>query len=199
MSPPKKKLAPHEAWDALEKMELDDEVERVLALSDEDLDEELRKTGVNVERVRQRGEDLGRRLEAERGERKATTGRPGPAAPSRRRSVAWLAAAAIAAAVAGVLAMNAGTVVAWFRPGLPIGPDDGGMVPRPPSPQERAEALRWRARGECDRGDLVECQRDLDEARGLEPAGETRPEVVEMRRVLAGPDEDGRLKPKAPR
>jgi hypothetical protein len=196
MSTPKKKLAPHEAWDALEKMELDDEVERVLALSDEDLDEELRKTGVHPGRVRQRGEDLGRRLEAQRGARKATTGRPGPAAPSRRRSIAWLAAAAVAVAVAVVFAMNAGTVVAWFRPGPPIGPDGGGMVPQPPSPQELAQALRWRARGECDRGALVECQRDLDEARGLEPAGETRPEVVEMRRVIAGPEEDGGLKPK---
>jgi hypothetical protein len=196
MSTKKKKLAPDEAWDALEQMAIDDEVERVLALSDEDLDEELRKTGVHPGRVRQRGEDLGRRLEAERAARKATTGRPGPADPSRRRWVAWLAAAAMGAAVAGVLGMNAGAVVAWFRPAPPIGPDDGGMVPRPPSPRELAEALRWRARGECDRGDLGECQRDLDEAGRLEPAGEARPEVVEMRRVLAGPEEEGGLKPK---
>jgi hypothetical protein len=199
MSTPKKKLAPDEAWDALQQLAADDEVERVLALSDEDLDDELRKTGVNPERVRQRGEDLARRLETERAVRGTTTGRPGLAAPSRRRSVAWVATAALAAAVAGVFAMNAGPVVAWFRPGPAIGPDDAGMGPRPPSPQELAQALRWRARGECDRGDLGECQRDLDEARGLEPAGETRPEVVEMRRVIAGPAEEGGVKPKPPR
>ena len=196
MSTPKKKLAPDEAWDALEKMAVDDEVERVLALSDEDLDEELRKTGANPERVRERGENLGRRLAAEGQARKASPGRAGSAATSRRRWVAWLAAATLGAAVVGVLAMNAGAVVAWLRPLPPIGPDDGGLLPRPLSPQELAESLRGRARAECSRGDYVRCERDLDEARALEPAGEARPEVVELRRAIAGPEEEGGLKPR---
>ena len=195
MSTPKKKLAPDEAWDALEKMAVDDEVERVLALSDEDLDEELRKTGANPERVRERGENLGRRLAAEGEARKASPGRAGSAATSRRRWVAWLAAATLGAAVVGVLAVNAGTLVAWFRPLPPIGPDDGGLVPRQPSPQDLAETLRGRARAECSRGELEGCERDLDEARALEPAGEARPEVAEMRRIIAGPEGEGGLKP----
>jgi len=190
MSTEKKKLAPDEAWDALEQMAIDDEVERVLALSDEDLDAELRKTGANPERVRQRGEDLGRRLA---GEREAS--RTGVASTSRRRWVAWLAAATLGAAVVGVVAMNAGTVVAWFRP-VPIGPDDAGLVPRQPPPQELAESLRGRARSECRRGELDGCRRDLDEASALDPAGEARPEVVELRRTIAGREEDGGLKPK---
>jgi len=116
MSPEKKKLAPDEAWDALEKMAADDEVERVLALSDEDLDAELGKTGANPERVRQRGEDLGRRLVAERGAREAAGRRKGSAGTSRRRWVAWLAAATLGTAVVTVLAMNVGTIVAATVP-----------------------------------------------------------------------------------
>jgi len=190
MSTEKKKLAPDEAWDALEKMAVDDEVERVLALSDEDLDAELAKTGANPERVRQRGDDLGRRLVAGREASKGVA-----ASASRRRWVAWLAAATLGAVVAAVLAMNAGTVVAWFRP-VPIGPDDAGIVPRQPPPQELAESLRGRARSECSRGELDGCKRDLDEASALDPAGEARPEVLELRNVLAGREEDGGLKPK---
>jgi hypothetical protein len=189
MSTEKKKLAPDEAWDALGKMAVDDEVERVLALSDEDLDAELRKTGANPERVRQRGEELGRRLV---GERAGSTNR---APPSRRRWAAWLAAATLGAVVAGVLAMNAGTVVAWFRP-LPIGPDDGGLVPGPSREQERAASLRVRAQSECSRVALEACRRDLDEASALDPAGEARPDVVELRRILGGREEEGGLKPR---
>ena len=195
MSTPKKKLAPDEAWDALQKMAVDDEVERVLALSDEDLDAELGKTGANPERVRQRGEDLGRKLVAEREAREAGKGRTGAAGTSRRRWVAWLAAATLGAGVVTVLAMNVGTIVAWFGP-VPIGPDDGGVFPRQPPPQELAESLRSRARSECSLGELDGCQRDLDEARALDPAGEARPEVVELRKTIAGHEEDGGLKPR---
>jgi hypothetical protein len=91
--------------------------------------------------------------------------------------------------------MNVGTIVAWFGP-APIGPDDAGLFPRQPPPQELADSLRTRARSECSVGELEGCQRDLDEARALDPAGEARPEVVELRRTIAGREDDGGVKPR---
>src|SRR5260370_40952592 len=60
-----KKRTPAEAWDALENMAFDDEVARVLALSDEQLDEELKESGLDPQRVRERGRALGERLRSE--------------------------------------------------------------------------------------------------------------------------------------
>src|SRR6516162_6173510 len=100
MEPTKKKRAPEEAWDALEKMELDDEVDRVLGLSDKELDDELAKAGADPQRVRDRGRTVAAQIEATATppvERAPTPS--GPAAPARVvplrrvRLVALLAAA----------------------------------------------------------------------------------------------------------
>lgn len=184
MSTEKKKLAPDEAWDALEKMALDDEVERVLALSDEELDDELEKKGANPARVRQRGEDLGRRLEAER---EAARRRKASVAPSRAPWVAWLVAASLGGGVVTAVTMNYGAIMARLRP-VPIGPDDAGALPRPSPEQQLAASLRSRAYSDCTLGKLDACRQKLDEARGLDPAGEAGSDVVELRRTLAAPE-----------
>jgi hypothetical protein len=44
--------------------------------------------------------------------------------------------------------------------------------------------------------DLEACRRDLDEASALDPAGEARPDVVELRRIIAAREEEGGLKPR---
>ncbi len=58
MVPPKKRTA-DEAWNALEKMDVDDEVDRVLGLSEKELDDELAKGGVDPKGVRERGRAMG--------------------------------------------------------------------------------------------------------------------------------------------
>jgi DNA-directed RNA polymerase specialized sigma24 family protein len=51
-----------------------------------------------------------------------------------------------------------------------------------PTPRERAATLRQHAIDELGHGDAAGCLRHLDEARELDPAGETRPEVVQARK-----------------
>ena len=197
MSGTKKKLAPHEAWDALEKMAVDDEVERVLALSDEALDAELEKGSANPARVRQRGEDLGRRLAQERD----ASRRRASAAPSRAPWVAWLVAASLGGATVTVVATNYGAIMARFRP-VPIGPDDGGSLPRRTPDQELAAQLRSRAYSDCTLEWFVACRQKLDQARDLNPAGEASSDVMELRKTLAEhekpetPPKDGEKQPK---
>ena len=66
------------------------------------------------------------------------------------------------------------------------GKGDKGMVTEP-SPQELAATLRKEALRACDAGDWAECEARLDEARGLDPAGERTAEVEEARaQVEAG-------------
>jgi DNA-directed RNA polymerase specialized sigma24 family protein len=60
-------------------------------------------------------------------------------------------------------------------------PDHEG--PTKPAPSD-ARALRDRAHRECDAGEWRACADDLDEARKLDPAGET-PEIVALRRSAA--------------
>ncbi len=88
----------------------------------------------------------------------------------------WLAELA-AAAVLAVLAL-----LLWRL----FHRDDPIAVPEPrprstsevtPSPIERAHALREKAFEECDRSKWKECLEKLDEAKGLDPAGDRDPKV----------------------
>src|SRR5260370_1538437 len=124
-----KKRTPAEAWDALENMAFDDEVERVLALSDEQLDEELKESGLDPQRVRERGRALGEQLRSEHKSsvpderpvpppprarllsREGVDERPPPSARVRiAKRVRWVAALA-AALSATAIAMMSGPVV----------------------------------------------------------------------------------------
>jgi pimeloyl-ACP methyl ester carboxylesterase len=190
MSTPKKpKLAPDEAWDALEKMAVDDEVERVLALSDEALDAELKAAGADPVRVRERGEALGRKL--------VLQGTSVGAAP-RTRWVAWLAAAAFGALVVSFVAVNFSGTMARFRP-VPIGPDEGGLAPPPDAlARERVATLREQGFAACAQGSFGECQQKLDDAMRLDPAGEADPRVVQARKDVAVHERPEKPKPSNP-
>jgi hypothetical protein len=197
-TPKKRKLAPDEAWDALEKMAVDDEVERVLALSDEELDAELKRAGSDPAKVRERGEALGRKLAPEE---KA----PAPApAPRRTGRVVWLVAAAFGALLVGLVAVNVSGVMARFRP-LPIGPDEGGLSAPPGALAKRqAATLRDQGLGECAKGAYDACKGHLDAAMQLDPAGEADPRVVRAREDIAAqerpdkPDKPDKPKPPNP-
>jgi hypothetical protein len=96
--------------------------------------------------------------------------------------------------------MNLATVVAWFQP-EPIGPDtvDSALAG---GPREQASKLRDEAVAACRASQWTTCGLKLEEARVLDPAGESDPRVLQARREIAdaapsdaGPEKPERLKP----
>jgi hypothetical protein len=102
----KRKRQPHEVWDALEKMALEDEAERVAAMSDEQLDAELRAAGIDPEETRRKGDEIAARAAEIAGRagpvpvEPAKTVTPTPPAPKKhpRWSMPVVAAMLVAAA-----------------------------------------------------------------------------------------------------
>jgi len=62
----KKKRTAKEVWEAIERQAAEDEMDRIQALSSEDLDRELREQGVDPEKVRNEGLELVKRLSERR-------------------------------------------------------------------------------------------------------------------------------------
>jgi hypothetical protein len=174
-----KKRTAEEAWDALEQMSVDDEVDRVLSLSDEELDAELARGGVDPDKVRARGEALAARMatsDVQRPEnvvRLENTKRPdkGRAPASLRvRWVAWLAAAAVSGSAATFAVVNA----------------NPGLVAHPPPPPDAAR-LREDGLTACDRHDWARCLELLDQAKELDPEGDRSPHIQDARRIAKSP------------
>lgn len=176
MNPPRKRTDA-EVWRALEAAP-EAELARIDALSDDELDRELRDAGISPERA-------------------ASVVRPPARAVALRRAHAW----AWVALAAGVALVIGGTVrrreiARWFGH-EPIGPD---TEQTPDSVlAERAARLRHDALGVCEQGFWYECETKLNEARKLDPAGESQPQVQAARRAIeqAGHPPDG-VKPNQP-
>ncbi|HLK37974.1 MAG TPA: hypothetical protein VKU41_14535 [Polyangiaceae bacterium] len=151
----KQRLEPHEAWDVIEKMALEDDIERIAKMSDAEVDEELARGGFDPAKVRERAEALAA------GARKRA---------SRRRPW-WPAAAAVTALAAGMA-----VVVGVAR-------EDGRVTSGPP-PAVQADRLRRDALAECRERRFTACERMLDEAKELDPGGERLPEVHDARTLL---------------
>jgi hypothetical protein len=172
------KRKPHEVWDALEKMAIHDEAERVGALNDQELDDELAKKGLDPSAVRARGAALAAKMKAKVPTPAAEVpvrGRPS----TRKRWIAVLAAATLAAAA---LTASIPVVVAVARHeeiGRFFGGERFGATR-----QEEAARLRRSARDTCAQHRWVDCRRALDDAQGLDPQGEESPEVKRMRRDI---------------
>ena len=184
----KKELAPHEAWDRLESMALEDEAQRVAALSDAELDDELAKKGFDAKALRERGAALAAKLAAGSAARpderaqapRVLDGVRASQAHPRRRWVVSLAAASVAVA-AGAVAVP--TVVMPLAQRLGIAPPE--QVAAEPSAKDRAGELRRGAGVACHEGRWVECSKALDEAKALDPDGEEAAEVKALRRAIA--------------
>lgn len=158
MSTTRKRTA-DQAWDALEEEAIDDEVQRVLALSDEALDAELAKAGADPTKIRARGATLA-----------ARSGKSAAPTPIRRTGwVIWLAAATLGGLVVGVALMNRPVQVAQ---------------PRPESPEGRAASIRDVAKAACVRHSWAECHDLLDKAKDLDPEGDRTPWVQGERRAI---------------
>ena len=78
-----------------------------------------------------------------------------------------------------------------------IGPDTyptgaPSHAPTATAAETRAKALRELAFAACKEGYLVDCEKDLDDAKALDPAGEALPEVLAARRQVSALPPPGR-------
>jgi hypothetical protein len=186
------KRSPSETLRAIEESAYADEAERILALSDEDLDRELADEGFDPKAVRARGAELAAKLgiavpDAARAVEPASA----PVAPvalappvdiaraRRLRRGIWLAAAAMAA-VAVLVAIPA--VVTMIAKGGEIRPDRWEASAE--TNEMRAAVLRRDAVRACEEQRWVRCARELDEAKALDPAGEESADVKKARRAI---------------
>jgi hypothetical protein len=105
-------------------------------------------------------------------------------APRRRRTFVTLLAAAILLGVF-VVAAKGPAIVALLR-----GDQEHEKIsPEPPAtPQEVAAKLRHDAIGQCEQGAWGSCKDKLDEARRLDPAGESDPAVQRLRTAIDAVD-----------
>jgi hypothetical protein len=183
-----KKLPPHEAWDAIEDMVLDDEAERVAKMSRAELDRDLAAKGLDPKAVRARGEALVARLQAAKSGQQVPARAPSPSPnvvplrPARRTPFStysmWAAiAASILAIIGGFTAQQISN--AHHKDDHPT-PWDAG--PQEHAGRREAAAIRDRAISLCEQGARRQCESLLDSAKALDPEGErTDPRVADWR------------------
>lgn len=203
------KMDPARAWMHVDEMLDDEEIARIDGLSEAELDEELRQRGIDPDRV-PTAEHLLARAEERAAARRVV--------PLRRRTdrrrvarvAGWLALAAVFVLVLGLAAAKRDEIAAWWRGDRAIRPDDGYTVP----PERRAMWLRKDAEWDCAHERWSACAAKLDEARQLDPAGDTAAGVQALRKQVTDalsppspapnppapiPDRTDDLKPPLPR
>jgi hypothetical protein len=174
----KRKLPPNEAWDALERMALRDEAERVHALSDSELDKELAAKGIDPKALRARGAALAAKLRMAAPEPKAQPS----AQVSRRARRGWVISLAAASFAAGAATVGIPAFVIPFARPQPVLPNR--LEASTPSLQDQAADLRRFAKDACERRQWFDCGQALDAALLLDPPGEDSSEVRQLRRVI---------------
>jgi len=177
---------PARAWKVVEKALRDGDVERLDQASDDEVKRQMRAAGIAGEPVLSPEELIARARERARGQGREANGGVKVAAlrarPRTREIVTWLAVAAFGVLVIGV-AVERREVEAWFqRAPDTIGPD----VPPPPTVAERAASLRHEAFEACDDTRWVLCEQKLDEARKIDPGGESALDVRRARKSVDG-------------
>jgi hypothetical protein len=196
MSSPPKRTAT-DKWNALVDQADEGEMDRILALSDEALDQELASAGVDPKEVRAGGEAIRRQAQQtaadlDRSEYEAFVRAEALRAPARkRRRIAGLVAL-LAAVVGGVFVV--GRLLVPAPPAPPIAtstPPDRSSAPTAPEPSS-PEELRRAASDACDGKRWSECLGFLDQAERLDPGGDANLRVQRMRGDAAigklGPD-----------
>jgi hypothetical protein len=205
MSTPEKD-DPARGWLFIEKLRLDDEVQRLEGMSDDEVRAEL---GIEAAQIPSAEKLMAKAHERETRARTKADGASsqGPAVASlesTRRArlvppVVWLLAAA--AVLLAILVTKKDQIVALFQgPPKPVLPQPAPSPP-PPSPQELAAGPRGDAQKACAAGEWAACADKLDEAKKLDPASEGLPAVLQMRELIRnGLLEDLELeaKPKRP-
>jgi hypothetical protein len=178
-----RKLPPEKAWELVEEDVGAQELDRIAALSDEELDAELRAGGVDPQDAARVGQALlddaasadGRVVKLPAGAAGAVEARARAPRAGRRPIWVWAGGLSAAAALALVIATMARR--------------DDGVTGAPPSPgtadaRERAAALRRQAFDACNEGRWARCEEQLDDAKAFDPDGESDPRVQAWREKL---------------
>jgi len=172
-----------EVWQALEKVAAEvRELERIDALSEDELDRELRAAGIDPAEAAKLGQDL--RVRAPPQASRMSPPAPAPRERSSRtpRKVQWVAWGAVAAAAALVVAVLAKKP----EDAASAPPDDHGAGSDALPKHDAAAKLRDDAFGACALGLWGACEEKLNAARALDPAGEQDAKVLAARRAVYG-------------
>jgi hypothetical protein len=176
---------PARGWLFVEKLLAEEESARLARASDEEVDRRMAELKVEPSRIPSAEELLARAME--HAAKRATGGDPASGAkvkplPVRPRGtpwLSWLAAAAIGGLVVAVVMDQREKPVAHPRPH-----DDAGQ--QEPTAQERAARMREEAFMACRKRRWEECERRLDEAKRLDPAGDADPLVQQAHEAAIG-------------
>jgi hypothetical protein len=186
------KPTPEEVLKAIEESEVDDEVERVLAMTPEQRRAELEAAGFDMKEVHAKADAFHARLQGG-AETPAARDSARPSLRARWRRPARIGALAGAALLVFFAGMNGRALAAWIA-GEPVRPDDTWLPWRPArTPWQHAVLLRMEALDACAQQDWTQCSRKLDEASILDPAGESSPSVQEARRRIASAEQQQEL------
>jgi hypothetical protein len=191
------KPTPEEVLRAIEDSELDEESDRIAKMTPEEIRRDLQDAGFDLAEVHAKADALHERMQ--RGSIEArvkeleTEGRKRSLRPGKRRRpiVLWVAAAATVAVGGG------GVIYAVVR-GTPQAPSTPPEVPTttaPPVDLVAAAELRRKGYAACDAQLWRECLARLDEAKRVDPAGDTAPDVLVARQKAALGIENGTKKP----
>jgi hypothetical protein len=182
-------LNDEEIWSVLQEQADEDAqfeqmVSEIAALSDDALDDELRRAGYELADIDKKADAFAR--EATRAPAAAAVEQRAPRRsqrpPPRRPVVLWIAAAATVSVGAGLI------YASLTRPPPPPPPQPEPMpstppqLAPPPTDVVAARDLRTRAAAALDDGHADECLQLLDVARGLDPAGDMTPDVLRLRK-----------------
>ena len=178
---------PEELWEPLVQEAGDKEVEEAASVRVADAEKELSAAGFDVAAERAKAgaflDSLGsgesskvvlakpeKPEEPPVPQSRIATVRP-PRRPEPRSRVMWVAIAATIVVAAGVVytALNPAPPAPYTPP------------PVPSSPVVASAELRRQARSACDQGKAPECLALLDRAKAQDPAGDTSPEMVQLR------------------
>src|ERR1700722_11050632 len=198
------KRTPEEILKAIEEPSLDDEIERVMAMTPDERRAELEAAGFDMNELHAEADAFGAQMKQDvvedrkrevLAEARARSLRP---PRSRQRMVLLLAAAIGTVAVAGgVLATGVGSPSPGpgsSRPETPASPAPSpARLPLPVA--ARAREFRRRGLAECAKTAWQECLDDLNRARDLEPGGEDDPEVLKARNAAEDALEDKKPPP----
>jgi hypothetical protein len=191
-----RKLDPARAWMFAEKLLAEDDdgesAEEVETLSVAQIEEEMRAGGYDPARMPTTEQFLarGRARAAERAKamEKEPPARAVPIAPRNPAHWPLLLVAAVFALFIIVLAATKRDAIATFfrhEHQEPIGPDNEFWRPTPPpTPREQAEALRDLAVNACEEEFWALCRSQLDDAKTLDPGGESAERVQTARSAI---------------
>ncbi len=181
---------PVRAWEFAMKLLADEELARIDAMSEAEVERELAALGIDAAEI-----PSAERLLAKTAQRPSVT----PLASAKRASrgrgslVVWLVAAAFAAVAVVIAGTKAPAIVAWWK-GPPMTSPEADAMPElwVRSSLAHAESLRNEAARACEEGLFGACEQRLDEARALDKDGEAQDKVVRMRAKI---DDARRLEP----